>query len=495
VTSRRERPRAAVACSGLGHVQRGIESWASDLARGLQQAGIDVTLFGGARPAEERGQRRAGDAGSLRYDAGWGGGAAGCADHATPAMPAAEGGLTTSFRADAVGPIPAWQCEARPVRTQAVDACATGKATDEPVRVSDEAAGAPAEVQAATGDDAGPAIVPLPCLRRTGSASRSLARVLRCFGGWRYACGSPYEIEQTSFAFSLWRRIRRDFDILHVQDPAIATWFEQAYRRGLSRPRVIYANGTGEDAATMRRFAHLQLLTPQAMAAWQPHRPADQAVFMIPNFVDTAHFTPGDRVSARAQFGLPCDRLIVLCCAAIRRRHKRIDRLLAGFGEALRQTGADAMLVVAGGREADTDALIAEGQALFGDRVRFFPDLPRASMPALYRAADLFTLASLQEMFGIVLIEAMASGRPIACHDTAEFRAIVGPAGLYGDFAADEGLAATLAAAFDPARRSALAAAARPHVIRHYSEMAVIPQVQAMYDAVLVMPGRKRAAG
>lgn len=40
--------RIVVASSGLGHVSRGIESWASDLARALHARGIDVTLCKGA---------------------------------------------------------------------------------------------------------------------------------------------------------------------------------------------------------------------------------------------------------------------------------------------------------------------------------------------------------------------------------------------------------------------------------------------------------------
>lgn len=45
--------RIAVACCGLGHVTRGIEVWARDLAHGLSQAGVEVALFKGAgRPQE-----------------------------------------------------------------------------------------------------------------------------------------------------------------------------------------------------------------------------------------------------------------------------------------------------------------------------------------------------------------------------------------------------------------------------------------------------------
>ena len=153
----------------------------------------------------------------------------------------------------------------------------------------------------------------LACLRRTGAAAGWLDRAVHHLGGWRYGMGNTYEIEQSSFAFALWRRIRHDFDVLHVQDPTLARWLELAHRRGLSRPRVVFANGTGEPAATMRRFAFLQLLTPQALAEWESEKPAGQSVFMIPNFIDTARFAPGDAAAARAALGLPPRALIVLC--------------------------------------------------------------------------------------------------------------------------------------------------------------------------------------
>lgn len=42
--------KVGVASSGLGHVFRGMEAWATDLAEGLSEAGVDVTLFRGAGP-------------------------------------------------------------------------------------------------------------------------------------------------------------------------------------------------------------------------------------------------------------------------------------------------------------------------------------------------------------------------------------------------------------------------------------------------------------
>ena len=372
-------PRIAVACSGLGHIHRGIEAWALDLSKGLRRAGFAADLYGG-HPA--------------------------------------------------------------------------------------------------------PDVTPLFCLRRADTLTIRLAAATRRLGGWRFGIGSPYEIEETSFAFSLWRRIRNTHDILHVQDPQVATLLNAAHRRGLSRPRVIYANGTGEPARVMRGFDHLQLLTPTAANAWENQRPRQQHLYAIPNFIDTDVFAPGDKAAARMALGLPADVKILLCCAAIRRTHKRIDVLLRAFGEA-RRAGENVLLIIAGGREPETDAIVAEGKAALGDSVRFMVSLPRAEINQLYQAADLFVMPSLFEIFGTVLIEALACGLPVLCNDTPDFRYVVGPAGVYRDLTEVAGFAAALREAMDSCSDVRLARVARQHVLAHFSEPVVIGQIAAMYDATL----------
>lgn len=319
----------------------------------------------------------------------------------------------------------------------------------------------------------------LRTFRRTSRAAATLAAALRNVGGWRYGMGSTYDVEQTSFAFDLWLRIRHQFDILHVQDPLIATWLDRAHHAGLSRPKVIYANGTGEGASVTRRFSFLQFLTKSAADNWRLQKPPRQTVFTIPNFIDTQRFMPGDRAVARARFGLPDGPAIILCCAAIRRYHKRIDSLLRAFSN----LPTDSILVVAGGREADTNDLINQGIALLGTRVRFLPDLPREDMPDLYRSANLFVLSSLHEMFGIVLLEALATGLPVLCNDTPDFRAIAGPGGLFRDLSIESEFAAGLSCLLEPATL-ALGPAGRAHVERNFSEATVIGSIIAMYRSV-----------
>jgi glycosyltransferase involved in cell wall biosynthesis len=370
--------RIAIACSGLGHVQRGVEAWAADVFGALRQMNADVTLFAG-RPAEDA--------------------------------------------------------------------------------------------------------VALPCLRRNSSGAIRISRVLRHLGGWRYGMGSAYAVEQNSFALALWPHIWKDYDILHVQDPLLALWLERAHRCGLSRPIVIYANGTGERLAIMRRFSTLQLLTPTMFDCWQRNRAGTQTGFLIPNCVDTDRFCPGDQIKARALFSLPQEALIVLCCAAIRRFHKRIDYLLEEFAAA----EGKAMLVVAGAREEDTEELIALGTRLLGPRVRFLPDLPRDAMPVLYQAADVFVLPSLSEMFGTVLIEAAATGLPVICNDTLDFRYVAGPAGFYRDLSRPGGLAAVLSA-LQRSDQPAWPQGGRAHIISRFDTKIIARQVLEMYRAATAAP-------
>lgn len=375
--------RVAIASSGLGHIHRGIETWAADTARALRRAGQDVVLFQGAGPVAEP-----------------------------------------------------WQ--------QVV-----------------------------------------PCLRRFDPAAERWVRRLKRLGGWRCGFGFGYQAEQTTFALRLWPRVRRDFDILHVQDSWLALLMDRLHRAGLSRPRVILAHGTEEPARDLRRYSCLQHLAPCYVTDWEEHRPARQAVFAIPNFVDVQWFRPGDRRLARREWGLPEDHLIVLCVAAIKKAHKRVDYLVHEFARFAHSCPQPATLVVAGAREQETDEVVALGRERLGDRVRFLEGVRREKMPGLFQAADLFALASLHEMMPIAVLEALASGLPIACSNTPTLQWMAGPAGRLSDISQEGGLAAQLEQLAAPRQREAFARAARAHAERTFSEPVVVSQVLEMYQAVM----------
>jgi glycosyltransferase involved in cell wall biosynthesis len=51
------------------------------------------------------------------------------------------------------------------------------------------------------------------------------------------------------------------------------------------------------------------------------------------------------------------------------------------------------------------------------DKVIFAGTIPNDQLPCIYRAADVVTITSSNESFGIVAIEAMACGLPVIAHD------------------------------------------------------------------------------
>ena len=197
----------AIASSGLGHIKRGIETWASDLAYALHRRGENVTLFAGDGTPQEDWQKT------------------------------------------------------------------------------------------------------LSCAKRFDPKTLQTVAKLSKIGGWRYGFGSGYQMEQTTFSLRLWKQIRNDYDLLHVQDPWIAFLMESLNRRGLSRLKVILAHGTEEDAAFLKKFSTLQHLAPPYAEDWKSLSPPGQNVFAMGNFVNTEMFSlpqsKSQQVKLREMWNLP----------------------------------------------------------------------------------------------------------------------------------------------------------------------------------------------
>lgn len=124
-------------------------------------------------------------------------------------------------------------------------------------------------------------------------------------------------------------------------------------------------------------------------------------------------FTPGDREAARRRFEIPEGSICILSIGRLdsRERYKGQDRVIAALPKLL--TSHPSIVYLVGGMGDDLDRLqaLARQKGVI-DRVRFLGHVPRDLLPDLYRAADLFTLPSTGEGFGIVFLEAMACGTP-----------------------------------------------------------------------------------
>jgi glycosyltransferase involved in cell wall biosynthesis len=315
------------------------------------------------------------------------------------------------------------------------------------------------------------------CAQRYGPLAQRLPRWMPA-SAWRIGCTSPYTVEQTTFALSALSGLRRGrFDVIHMQDPWLA-WMLQKTRR-IHRARVILGHGTEEPAWFLQQFEHVQELTPFYLERHGDLR--GRRWFAAPNFVDAELFRPGDSALARERLGLPPNKYIVLCVAALNRSRKRVDWLAYEFARANLD---NALLVLAGADEPETPALLQELQPLLRDRVRVLRNVPHADMPLLYQAADVHALCALQEVLGLCLLEAMATGLPCIGHHWGATEWVIGPGGTIVDMQQPGALAAALELYQDPLLREAHGLLARQRVETTFSVDAVISQYLKMYAAV-----------
>lgn len=147
--------------------------------------------------------------------------------------------------------------------------------------------------------------------------------------------------------------------------------------------------------------------------------PGDYTI--IPNGVDTTTFRP----DLEPLPAVKSDGPTILFVGRLEER-KGFIHLLRAFVQ-VQQARPDARLFVAGAygpRESDRCAALA---ARLGVRdVSFLGPLSRLDLARCYASADVFCAPSTGgESFGIVLLEAMACGRPVVCSDIAGYREVI----------------------------------------------------------------------
>ncbi|AUT74436.1 MSMEG_0565 family glycosyltransferase [Paraburkholderia hospita] len=225
------------------------------------------------------------------------------------------------------------------------------------------------------------------------------------------------------------------FDVLHAQDSISGNALAELREAGAIRGFV-------------RTVHHLDTFDDPRLSEWQRRAFADaDAVFcvsdawtrkmrdeygvtasVVNNGVDVMRFRSSGDPDACMKLGV-IGKPVVLAVGGIEER-KNTLQLLEAFA-LLRQTHPNAQLVIAGGaslldHDAYTRRFIARaaqrglriGQ---GEPIVVTGPLDDAAIPALMRRADVVSMVSLREGFGLVTLEALAAGAPVVVSQIEPF--------------------------------------------------------------------------
>lgn len=168
-------------------------------------------------------------------------------------------------------------------------------------------------------------------------------------------------------------------------------------RRVLEDASAIICVGQNEQKAVQARY-------PNKRVEW------------LPNGVDTDRFAHGNGRDFRKKNGIPQDRRVILNVGRIDPQKNQLA-LLSAMPHLLRKH-KDIHLVLIGPVTVESYAMELLNkihEASLYDHVTLLPGLPGGSEDLLnaYHAADIFCLPSRHEPFGIVVLEAWASGLPV----------------------------------------------------------------------------------
>ena len=245
---------------------------------------------------------------------------------------------------------------------------------------------------------------------------------------------SGYWVEQVTFAVSLLPYLaQRRPDVIYFSDSNIGNLLWHWRRLSRQKFKLLFSNG-GPMQPPYPRWDWVQQLAPtHRAAALATGFPANRQT-LLPYGVrmepELPTVSPEDRAALCRSLGLPVDRPIVLSVGTVNQGHKRMEYVVR---EVAALPEPRPFLVLLGQQDEETPAVRAQAENLLGADGCLIRTVIHSEVSGYYQAANTFVLASLDEGFGRVFLEAMSWGLPCLAHDYPLTHYVLGDSGLLAD--------------------------------------------------------------
>ncbi len=205
---------------------------------------------------------------------------------------------------------------------------------------------------------------------------------------------------------------------------------------------------------------------------------------VISNGVDRDRYQPGHRgvEAVEGKYRLPPGRRMLFVSRLA--KDKRVDVLIRSMVY-LRETGAHLILVGTGDDQERLNDIVADLH--LGDFVHFLGFVPEEDLPSVYRASDLFAIASECEVQSIPTLQALATGLPVVAVDAAALPDLVtdGVNGFLVPPDDPQSLAIAARRIFNDPERAALMGSAGFQTSRSHSDPATFDAHERLYERVI----------
>jgi glycosyltransferase involved in cell wall biosynthesis len=222
--------------------------------------------------------------------------------------------------------------------------------------------------------------------------------------------------------------LKGDFDVIHAQNyvyfPAYACAFVKAFRRAAFVLTAHSSPRTGAPAAirrfydfTLGKFAlsmadHLIALTQKERKYLNSLGVHEHKISVIPHGIDVEKFTkPTNPNDFREKYNVTGK--MVLYVGRLAPRHKGLTFLVNAIPKVLKEEPNTTFVLVGPDAGMKSELIKLSRKLNVYRKMVFTGSISDADLVKAYHASDLFVLPSTFEPFGMVLLEAMASGKPI----------------------------------------------------------------------------------